>query len=176
MWTVDHKPEDPVRVVIMFASVLHGPLMSLLLTCTFASSPRTLLSHPSILILPMFTFYTFRTTETCWSKKQGDRMGLVMSLTGTIINVCISLVGFIGATVLMAAYMGLRLFQQPEMALTLLMVTLGVTLTLFILLMSYCCPTSCLAPPLQFNVYRPHLDQTPVWRSENSVVAEYGLK
>ena len=103
-------------------------------------------------------------------------MGLVMSLTGTIINVCISLVGFIGATVLMAAYMGLRVFQQPEMALTLLMVTLGVTLTLFILLMSYCCPTSCLAPTLQFNVYRPHLDQTPVWRSENSVVAKYGLK
>ena len=101
---------------------------------------------------------------------------MVMSLTGTIVNVCISFVGFLAVTVVMAAYLGLRVFQQPEMVLTLLMVALGITLTLFILLMSYCCPTSCFAPPLQFNVYRPHLDQTHVWRSENSVVAENGLK
>ena len=200
MWTVDHNPEDPVsllsrilrnynpkdletaevlsitvRVLIVLAMISHGPLMSLFLTCTFASSPRTLLSHPSILVLPMFTFYTFRTTKTCWSKKQGDRMELVMSLKDTIINVCISLVGFFAATVLMAAYLGLQVFQQPEMVLALLMVLLGVTLTLFILLMSYCSATSCLAPALEFNVYRPHLDQPPVWKKENSVSAENGL-
>ena len=104
-------------------------------------------------------------------------MELVMSLSDTIINVCLSLVGFFAATVLMAAYLGLRVFQQPEMVLALLMVALGVTLTLFILLMYSCCPTSCLAPALQFNVYKPHLDQTPVWRNENSVaVAENSLK
>ena len=97
-------------------------------------------------------------------------MELVMSLIDTIINVCLSLLGFFAATILMAAYLGLRVFEQPEMVVALLMVMLGVALTLFLLLMSYCCPTSCFAPALEFNVYRPHLDQSPVWRNENSVV------
>ena len=103
-------------------------------------------------------------------------MELVMSLTDTIINVCLSLVGFFAATVLMAAYLGPRVFEQPEMVLALLMVMLGVALTLFILLMSYCCPESCLAPALDLNVYKPHLDKSPVWRNRNSVVAENGLQ
>ena len=103
-------------------------------------------------------------------------MELVMSPMDTIINVCISLVGFFAAIVLMSAHLGLQVFQQPKMVLALLMVTLGVTLALFILLMSYCFPTSCLAPALEFNVYRPHLDQPPVWRKENSVVAEISMQ
>ena len=197
MWTEDHNPADPVsllsrilrnyntfegeptevlsipvRVGIVFAMILHGPLISSLLTCTFASSPRTLLSHPSILVLPMFTFYTFKTTKSCWSKKPGDRMELVMSLKDTIINVCVSLVGFFAATVLMACYLGLRVFNQHEMVLALVMVTLGVALTLYVLLMSHCCPTSSLAPALEFNVYRPHLEKVPVWKNRNSVGAE----
>ena len=103
-------------------------------------------------------------------------MELVMSLTDTIINVCISLVGFLAATVLMAAFLGVRVFEQPEMVLALVMVTFGVALTLVILLVSYCCPTSCLAPALELSVYRPHLDQSPVWRNENSVGAENCLQ
>ena len=103
-------------------------------------------------------------------------MELVMSLTDTIINVCISLVGFLAATVLMAAFLGVRVFEQPEMVLALVMVTLGVALTLFLFLMSHCCPTSCLAPALELNVYRPHLDQSSVWRNESSVGAENGLQ
>ena len=105
----------PVQLVIVLGMIAHDPLMSLFLTCKFPSVPRTLLSHPSILVLPMFTFYTFRTTNTCWSKKQGDAMELVMSRKDTLINVCISPVGFCAVTVLMAAYLGLRVFHQPEM-------------------------------------------------------------
>ena len=67
----------PVQLVIVLGMIAHDPLMSLFLTCKFPSVPRTLLSHPSILVLPMFTFYTFRTTNTCWSKTQWDKMVLV---------------------------------------------------------------------------------------------------
>ena len=99
-------------------------------------------------------------------------MELVMSLKDAIINVCVSLVGFFGSTVLMACYLGLRVFNQHEMVLALVMVTLGVALTLYVLLMSHCCPTSSLAPALEFNVYRPHLEKAPVRKNRNSVGAE----
>merc|ERR1719510_254088 len=73
---------------------LPGLLLSLLAVCRYRKCMRDILAHPSLLLLPVFSHFTFslNTSFCCW-KREETQARLALSRNWTFANIGTSIVG-----------------------------------------------------------------------------------
>ena len=150
---------------------------------------KTFLNHPSFLLLPTFTFFSFRSNSKKYcsstdaiSKKHIE---LCFSLRATCGNILFSLLG-----VMLYSFIwpnpfsfSVRSLRDIPRALTLASSAIGVLFSATFLCTTYCsccssnslCTRFC-SPPLEFGVYRPCLPRKAFILVENNKYAERQVK
>ena len=87
------EDDNPIYQMLSLTSMFGpGLLLSVLSLCHYRLAPRDVLSHPSLLLLPVFTYFTFRASGCCTSHPGGR---LAFSRTWTLANLGLSLAGLV---------------------------------------------------------------------------------
>ena len=138
---------------------------------------KTFLKHPSLLLLPAFSFFTFESnTKKCCQKKDNltDEVEIRFSVKATFFNILFNLMGFI-VLALIAPHVG-----TPIPFWVVLFFLPGILFTTLFLLFCLCPTNCCCTPPLEFGVYKPSspdkvfvIDQ---WSKEVKEVKEFALE
>ena len=138
-----------VKVALTLNSVfLPGLVLALLCLCHYRGSVRNILGHPSLLLLPIFSHFTFSVNSFCWGKRFKPHVRVMFSRRATMANIGLSALGLLGYIETVASdetqgyNKGLLIFS------TCLMPVLGMLLTLLFLFLDWCPCTS--SPPLQY--------------------------
>ena len=136
----------------LYSAFLPGLLTALLSLCHSRDSARNILRHPSLLLLPVFSHFTFSVNSLCWGKRAKKEVKVMFSRRATLVNVMLSFLCFLGYALIIHAdnatfyNKNLLLFSNS------LPVILGMLLTLLFLFLDLCpCSSS---PPIQFCALR----------------------
>ena len=157
-----------LSVVAMFGP---GLLLAIFSMCRYHQSLRDILWHPSLLLLPVFTFFTFRASRedrqvrVAFSKPNQSKVMVTFSKAYTLANMALSFGGYVLYITISPAieedFYGPGLQQMPETPATfpgLFPAPIsGLLLTLLYLLLDSfpCCPCSPCCPALQRTVMLP---------------------
>jgi hypothetical protein len=132
---------------------LPGFLLGVLALGPSLRTLKLITSHPSLVLLPSFTFFTFSSGNSCFGCKKGDSR-IAWSWRWTLLNLLISFIGNIVVGVVTNScrpYSMLTVY--PVMVVLVSMLTTG----LFMLSCSCCCSCCalCCCPAFQLSALRP---------------------
>ena len=154
-----------LSLVTMFGP---GMLLAIFSMCRYRQSLRDILWHPSLLLLPVFTFFTFRASRedgqvrVAFSKPNQSKIMVTFSKAYTLANMALSIGGYVLYIAISAAmeddFYGPGLPQLPDTTTTFPGLfpapVCGLLLTLLYLLLDSC-PCSPCSPALQQTVMLP---------------------
>jgi len=127
---------------------LPGLLVALLSLCHYKTSYKDILAHPSLLLLPVFSHFTFSFRPLCCSSKK-EQGRVQWSRRCTLANIVLSIMG-----ICLFGYV-YNLLTGPDFSLLLLTVPImGVIITLIFCYLDACCSSSC-SPDIQIGVLKP---------------------
>ena len=160
---------EPTRIILILTMFLPGFILALMSVCNYNGCIKNILSHPSLLLLPIFTLYTFSINRK-WSTGKEDT-AVTFSRNWTLANIVLSVPGHIAFGVLWlntytGPYTKLYLFFFP-------VAILGVLLTTVFIFLQSCYSTSTL--DLQYAVLKTSDPMTEYVVEKDSSGAEVVL-
>ena len=135
---------DPIPYIIITILILHVPnLIMALITTIDKNNIKIIYKHPSLILLPCFTFFSFKKIKLC----NGDG-GVKFSKRMTLINIVLSTVS-LGSTYGVLQTSNARTYYT--FSVSVIPVFVGcIILTLIVLFMEECC--KCFNAPTWFNI------------------------
>jgi len=184
------EKSDTNFVAISILSLIGVTLPGLITGCCFSwhqACFKTFLAHPSFLLLPTFTFFSFRSNSKkyCSSADAISKTQLCFSMRATCANVLFSLLGLMMYSFIWPASLNIfpvRSLRDVPGALVLASSAIGLLFSLIFLCSTY---SSCFShsscdgffsPPLEFGVYRPCLPNKVFVLVENAPYANRQVK
>ena len=156
-----------ISTTLGFTSVILPGLITGIIFIRHRSLLKTFLTHPSLFLLPAFTFFSFESNVKCCSSNQDSQseVEISFSVRATCLNILFSLTTLILYALTLTSYDGPNC---PDWLGLIVILLVGVLLTVILLsttCSSSCCPNSCpsnssscstfCCPPLEFGVYLP---------------------
>jgi len=155
---------------VLFIAILFLPgfLLSLLSLCHYKTSFKDIFSHPSLVLLPVFTHFTFSFRPMYCSSRQKDVGRVQWSKICTLINIVLSLVGMCvmltgwgkaavsdrgKSSFLGFLYIGVIFLTVPIIGMILTLIFCYVD-TCYCCCCCCCCSTPC-SPDIQMGVLQP---------------------
>ena len=148
----------PITIVLLFLPQAVLAIFSSL-NLRSKSSLEIITRHPSILLLPVFTFFTFSKLNVSCS---GPESRIRFSKKFSWINIGVSAVGYVACLVLL--HWWLIIYTGPPILLSLILTVLFLHLDRLC-----CCCSCCLEPGEEISVYDPHTDQRLLLRDGQMV-------
>ena len=133
----------------VYSAFLPGLLTALLSLCHSRESIQNILRHPSLLLLPVFSHFTFSVNSFCWGKRAKMEVKVMFSRRATLVNVGLSFLGLLGYMLIIHADEATFYNKHLLLFSNSLPVILGMVLTVLFLFLDLCpCSSS---PPIQFS-------------------------
>ena len=130
---------------------LPGLVISVITTYNYRSVWRTMLAHPSIFVIPIFTYYTFETNNIGFQKKKVEEIELRLSKRWSIANLVCKTIGFLIEAAIIGEGDFSVIASNPVSGIsTLPTVLAGIVST--VLVTSSCC--SCLPTSFHYAIYK----------------------
>ena len=151
-----------IAIVFPIATVLMPGLVTALVSTWHCKMLKTFLHHPSFFILPVFTYFTFSSSN----KVCGGETHIRFSTKASLCNILFSVVGFFVYAVFNASTVGLglgivaifTLIALPQFFFAVLIVVLGglvLSLTFICSSPTGCCCCCRCCPAVEYGVYKP---------------------
>ena len=156
-----------ISTTLAFSSVTLPGLITGMIFIRHRSLLKTFLTHPSLVLLPVFTFFSFESNaKWCSSNRNSEsEVEIAFSVNATCFNILFSLATPIVFTLTGTTYDS-DFHCKKTLKDTLVILLVGLLLTVILLLTtrsSSCCPSSCscapsstsCCPPIEFGLYLP---------------------
>ena len=154
-----------MTIVLTFLVVLLPGLITALVSTCHSKMLKTFLTHPSFFILPIFTYFTFSSSnKNCCCREVGTGGHLKFSVNASLCNMLISFLGSVAFAVITSAVGSKNL--EGELIVLFVVLLLGFFLSLLFLCNAKptskrfnfcCCSSTCCSyqADVEYSVYKP---------------------
>jgi len=150
--------------ILVFLSVTVPGLITGIIFIRHRSLLKTFLIHPSLLLLPAFTFFSFESNKKCCKSNNRDEVEITFSVKATSLNILFSIATTIVFIFTGKNYDSSSVCEEDLSPYVPLPVSIFLTAILLLTTLSSPCSCSCSSPtsisssccpPLEFGIYLP---------------------